>query len=92
MGIQIALTPQAADLLQQLALDHLATEVVPRVVADAQRRAPFRTGRLRRSIGSRRTADSVIIEATADYAAYVELGTSKMAAQPFLRPALFKAV
>ena len=55
----------------------------------AQRLSPVDTGFLRRSIVFR-VADggfSAIIEATADYAPYLEWGTRFMAAMPFIRPA-----
>lgn len=51
-----------------------------------------RTGRLRGSITWRPGSDSVSpfvdIGSAVTYAPYVELGTSRMAARPFLRPAL----
>ena len=50
--------------------------------------APKRTGKLADSIGSVRTADGASITAHASYALFVELGTRKMRAQPYLRPAL----
>jgi HK97 gp10 family phage protein len=50
------------------------------------------SGFLRSSIGQQtgRDGEGVYVDVTAeaDYALFVELGTSKMAAQPFLRPAL----
>ena len=50
-----------------------------------------RTGYLR---GSGRVSESygdfVNVEYTAEYAAYVEMGTRKMAARPFLKPAVEK--
>ena len=58
----------------------------------AKRRAPVDTGNLRGSIGSRvdskYQAIEILLWAGADYARFVELGTSRMSAQPFLRPAL----
>jgi HK97 gp10 family phage protein len=71
-----------------------------RVVQTAKRLAPVSphgshgrpSGYLRSSIGQETGHDGdglyVDIVAEADYAIYQELGTSKMAAQPFLRPAL----
>ncbi len=64
--------------------------------AEAQSLAPVRTGLLRSSIyadvnapggSARRT---LVLGADAPYALYVELGTSRQAAQPFLRPAIDK--
>ncbi|WP_288782258.1 HK97-gp10 family putative phage morphogenesis protein [uncultured Kocuria sp.] len=62
---------------------HIATE--------AKTRAPVRTGFLRGSIAVVPTGRlSVAVGATANYAAYVEQGTSRMAARPYMRPALEK--
>lgn len=58
---------------------------------DAKRIVPVRTGRLRNSIGiSDPGPRSVVVDATAPYAGYVELGTRYMRAQPYLRPALYR--
>lgn len=50
------------------------------------------TGRLRSSINWRLARDSrglaAIIGTNVEYAPYLEFGTSRMAARPFLRPAL----
>ena len=73
------------------------------VAKDLQRRAlqveraairgcPVDTGRLRSSITNEVGQDGeglvAVIGTNVEYAPYVELGTSKMAAQPFLLPAL----
>lgn len=73
------------------------------IVREAVRRAPRRTGALKRSIrisdrgeAGRVGVVGVAIEAdtTAEtgrsYAGFVEFGTSRMKAQPFMRPALRK--
>jgi HK97 gp10 family phage protein len=58
---------------------------------DAKRIVPVRTGRLRASIGITDPGrERVVIDATAPYAGYVELGTRYMRAQPYLRPALYR--
>ena len=60
------------------------------IEADAKRAAPVDTGRLRSSI---HTDLSEIVSLVArvgsdvNYSLYVELGTSKMLARPYLRPA-----
>ncbi len=58
-------------------------------MADAQTLAPVDTGNLKGSITTEvRPGDLVgVVEATADYAAYIEWGTSKMQPQPFMQPA-----
>lgn len=49
---------------------------------------PVDTGRLRNSITHQQfSEDTEVIGSNVDYAPYVELGTSKMGARPFLRPA-----
>lgn len=47
-----------------------------------------RTGFLRNSIDHKTELDSALIGSGAKYAKYVELGTSKMPARPFLRNAI----
>lgn len=70
-------------------------EVGEEVAQVAQRMAPVLTGALRDSIaahsGEGSGASSEII-ADVPYAAFVEFGTSQMAAEPFLRPALDEVV
>lgn len=70
----------------------------PRIASAAQKLAPILTGELRSSIGfteTRERGKPVLyigsgMNGRADYAAYVELGTSRMRAQPYLRPAVFR--
>jgi len=65
-------------------------EVGAGIVADQARQlAPFRTEYLRSTIGFERQAPlHWIVYAGAYYAGFVEYGTSKMAARPYMRPAL----
>ena len=59
------------------------------VESSAKLRCPVRTGNLRGSINHRRIDNETVrIGTPVEYAPYVELGTQKMAAQPFLVPAL----
>lgn len=74
---------------EQVAL--LLAKLADDVANDARRMAPVRSGHLRSSITAQPVeGDSVKITADADYSAFVELGTRHMAAQPFLRPALYR--
>lgn len=61
-----------------------------KIVADAKARAPHKTGFLRSSIESKvvSAGKEADIYVWADYAAYVEFGTYKMPARPFLAPAM----
>ncbi len=54
----------------------------------AKERAPFLTGNLRRSIHSEvQDPMHVVVGTDVEYAPYLEFGTSRMPARPYLRPA-----
>lgn len=54
----------------------------------AKRLCPVDTGRLRNSITHQQYDDHTeVVGTNVEYAPYVELGTSRMGAKPFLRPA-----
>lgn len=77
-----------------------AAAVLPKIAAaiesDAKRFVPVDTGLLKSRIKADEAATvagrlvRIRIWARTHYAAYVELGTSKMRAQPYLRPALYR--
>lgn len=73
-------------------LQPLAQAVVAKVAADvasqAAQSAPVDTGALRSSITADVAGLSATVRPGVNYAHYVELGTSRMAAQPYLFPAL----
>lgn len=56
--------------------------------AYAKEECPVDTGTLRDSISHVVDDNTAIIGTNVEYAPYVELGTSKMDAQPYLRPAV----
>jgi HK97 gp10 family phage protein len=64
-------------------------KVAADIEGDAKIRAPFKTGFLRNSIGSR-VINQYNAEVTvgAEYAAYLEFGTTRMAARPYFSPAV----
>lgn len=67
------------------------------VQSAAKVKCPVDTGRLRSSIQTtapRETSNGVAVRigSNVNYARYVELGTRRMRAQPFLRPALTQEV
>lgn len=57
------------------------------IAADAQASAPVDTGALRNSISADVGGMEAVIGPTVHYGGYVELGTYKMRAQPYLFPA-----
>ena len=60
------------------------------IAADAQASAPVDTGALRNSISADVGGMEAVVGPTVHYGGYVELGTSKMRAQPYLFPAADK--
>lgn len=73
----------------------LASKVVRKTAKDiegtAKSIAPVDTGNLKNSIGSQDVGPlEAEVRATANYAVYLETGTSRMAAQPFMGPAADK--
>lgn len=65
------------------------------IVADARRLVPVDTGALKGTIRHTGvdldgTVDVVAGDATVDYAGYVEYGTGRGPAQPYMRPAVHK--
>ena len=73
-----------------LAVGKMMRHLVREIEDDARNNAPVDTGELAASVFSETDGNDGRIGAAAEHAAYVELGTSEMRAQPFLRPALYK--
>lgn len=69
----------------------MAQAVVEKTSADIERdgkiKAPVDTGNLKSSIGREVKELEAEIGPTANYGIYLELGTSRMAAQPYMGPA-----
>lgn len=64
-------------------------KIVAVVETDAKRRAPVRTGTLRRSITGRTLSPlRGVVGSNVHYARFVEQGTRHMRARPFLEPAI----
>lgn len=58
------------------------------ILPEMQSLTPVDTGELRDSEGVEIQKDTVVLFADAEHAPHVEFGTSKMEAQPFMRPAI----
>lgn len=54
--------------------------------------APVDTGRLRNSITHTASGDTAYVGTNVEYAPYVEYGTYKMAAQPYLKPGVMEHI
>ncbi|ACN64883.1 unknown [Streptococcus phage ALQ13.2] len=61
-------------------------------VKRAQFNKGYSTGATRRSITLQVESDKAIVEALTSYSGYLEVGTRKMEAQPFMKPALEEVV
>jgi HK97 gp10 family phage protein len=88
MATRLRLDADAEAKLQQLGNKFVADRVLPQVADAAKRIVPVDTGDLQDSIHPEVSADGMFVVADSEYAAFVENGTSKQAAQPYLRPAL----
>lgn len=71
-------------------LEALGIEAEGNAVTEITELGAVDTGRLRGSITHATDQDSAYIGTDVEYAQYVELGTYKMAARPFLRNAITK--
>jgi HK97 gp10 family phage protein len=66
----------------------IVKETAETVRDDAKQRAPVRTGQLRDSIAVEGEGDAARVTVGAPHGVYVEYGTSRSPAQPFLWPAV----
>lgn len=78
-------TQDILDSIGNAAADHAKNEYVPYLTL---RGKGYSKGALHDSIGYRVDRDAVRIYANTPYASYVESGTSRMGAQPYLKPAV----
>lgn len=64
----------------------------PAILADARRAVPVRTGDLYRDLGAEAHGAELRVgpRGATNYGGHVEMGTRHMAAQPFLRPSLYR--
>ncbi|MBC7128399.1 MAG: HK97 gp10 family phage protein [Thermoplasmatales archaeon] len=73
-------------------IDALLKEVAFFIEKEAKRICPVDTGRLRSSITTEKIDKlAYAVGTNVEYAPYVEFGTYKMMAQPYLRPAMQEA-
>lgn len=63
---------------------------VSQLVYDQPEKDYVRTGRLRNGIAHKVEDNKVLVGDRVEYARYIELGTSKMKARPFIKPSIFE--
>ena len=85
--IKIRLNP---DVVRQVNAqgDVALTRLAQETVVEAVKRSPFKTGTNRRSLMHDAFGTGRRIFGTSGYSGYLEVGTCKMAARPYIRPAL----
>ncbi|MCS7110502.1 MAG: HK97 gp10 family phage protein [Candidatus Caldarchaeum sp.] len=89
-GVEAALTGLEKAAEEAVArVDEFLGRLADSIAEKARQNAPVRTGRLRQSIVSRKTAPlEHVVEATAPYAGYVEYGTSKTPPRRYMQNAV----
>lgn len=92
MASRLELTPDMLAQFQAVSDEYVAETVLPKIAAKAKRIVPYDSGTLHDNIHPEVNADGMFVVADTEYAAFVEQGTSKMAAQPYLRPAMTTAL
>ena len=88
--VRLARDLRGAPARVQTRVEQAVAKTALAVVADAQAAAPVDTGALRGSISADIRGAEAVVGPTVHYGGYVELGTSKMRAQPYLFPAADK--
>jgi len=97
MGILISFNVQglewAAEIVKKAAdpekLDRIVNELGETGLDVASSICPVRTGYLKSTIAHVHTSMTSVVSVGARYAIFVEFGTWKMAARPFMRPAYY---
>lgn len=90
-----ALAAERKYILEEWGLhgERRAKEEITKAVYDTPQSPSYqRTGNLRNSITHERAVKRVYIGTVVEYGPFVECGTSKMRARPFLRPAVEKYI
>jgi hypothetical protein len=104
-ALRIQVAPGADGLVGKSLEEYLEKTLGPRIQENARRTVPVRTGDLKRAIivQVRLDGDTSTLQVgvdphapgvehpPVDYSVHVELGTSRQAAQPYLRPAILQA-
>lgn len=90
---RIEFDPIAQGHLSAHLFDTIGDQVAGEVLADAEHSAAVDTGELLESLMLERDDEAKeyrVGSSDVEHSVFVELGTRKMAAQPYLRPALYK--
>lgn len=88
--MKVTITDNSSQILAEIkARGQMALTAAGMIVErHAKAKCPVDTGNLRNSIHYNATEHEVTIGTSVEYAPYVELGTSRKGARPYLRPAV----
>jgi HK97 gp10 family phage protein len=90
MGTRFVWEPDRDENITRVVFADALEPVSLEVLADAVRLVPVDTGALRDSLDRKIDGMVARIGSGLHYAGYVEHGTEKMEAEPYLRPALYR--
>lgn len=90
--VKITMNDEALKRAVTARAESILTSAASFVKSAARRNVPVDTGDLLNSIDTKQEELVAKIGSDIHYAAYVEAGTPKMAAQPYLRPALMESM
>jgi len=91
VGVTTNITDNSDEVILRMGYATITGLNVIGAVAETYAKAdcPVDTGRLRNSISHAVEDNEAVIGSDCEYASFVELGTRKMKAQPYLRPAAY---
>lgn len=92
MSSRLEFTPDMLTQLQAISDQYVEDTVLPKITEKAKRIVPVDSGILHDNIYPEVTSEGMFVVANTEYAEFVERGTSKMPAQPYLRPAMTTAL
>ncbi len=88
MGTRIVISGTAAEKAAEKGAEKLVEEMLAAGLQSAQQLVPVKTGALHDSLHSEQDGTTGAYGSDLDYSVFVEMGTFKMAAQPYLMPSL----
>lgn len=90
MAINIRVTDNSDEVLRELAEKKPVALEECGLVAEgyAKRECPVDTGNLRNSITHTQSGDAEYVGTNVEYGPYVEMGTTRTRAQPFIKPSV----
>lgn len=90
-AVRVVVNPNWAELaMAEPGFDDAMNTIGGEILRDAQHVVPVDSGELLRSLTAEVVDGQIRVGSNKDYAKFVEEGTSRQKAQPYLSPALYK--